>query len=317
MSDDLFYTLPQAAPITDEQIERDLDGGHVNRLVDAYFKFAFGRPERSDMFLDLLNAIVFPYDERVFSKVEYVDREFSPERKDGKGFRLDLVGLLDGKERVNLEVQIRREAGYIKRSIYYLALLHSGQLNAGEKYPEVHRTISIHITGFPLLLDEPDFRNSYSFRNDESGKILSEDILMIFVELPKYAKQLKAGREPVNKLERWLGYLAGLEGKAMTSIAHDEPMIGRALDTERLFLMDEKQRFAYIRDFRAMMAATNHDEGIRQEALDEGRAEGKVEGKMEVAERLLELDYSIDKIALITGLSDEEVQNIANGQDRS
>lgn len=320
MDDGLFYTFPQQVPVTEEQLERDLAEGRVYRLADAYFKFVFGRQERSDLFIDLLNAIVFPGGERAFSKVEFLDREFSPERMDGRGFRLDLVGLLDGCEQVNLEVQVKNEPDYLRRSVYYLALLHSGQLNRGRRYYEINRTISIHITGFDLLANEPDFRNGYSLRNDTSGKILNEDVSIVFIELPKYVKQLKIGRKPVNKLERWLGYLAGLEGTLMTNIAHDEPMIERALEIEKMFLMDYKQRIAYIRDIRAMLDEANHDDAIKRQALEEGRAEGeakgkiegRAEGKIEIAKKLLSLGDPIGKVVLATGLSDEEVRNISS-----
>lgn len=311
MNDDLFYTFMPQMPITEEQLERDLNAGKVFRLTDAYFKFVFGREDRSALFIDLLNAIVFPDGERVFSKAEFLNREFSPERVDGRGFRLDLVALLDDEEQVNLEVQVKLEFDYIKRSIYYLTLLHSGQLNRGKKYWEINRTISIHIVGFDLLRDETAFRNGYSLRNDASGKILSEDISLIYIELPKYVRQLKAGRKPINKLERWLGYLAGLEGEAMESIARSEPMIERALDVEKLFLMDYKQRIAYIRDIRAMLDEAYHDEGIKRYALEEGRAKGKAEGKAEVARNLLKLGESVDRVVMVTGLSDEEVRDLA------
>ena len=200
-------------------------------------------------------------------------------------------------------MQVRYEQDYVHRSVYYLALLHSGQLNRGRKYGEINRTMSIHILGFDLLTDEPDFRNGYSLRNEVSGKILSDDILMIFVELPKYVRHLKAGRKPVNKLERWLGYLAGLEGAAMTSIASDEPMIEQALDMEKLFLMDYKQRLAYILDFRAMMDEYNHDENVKKEALAEGKAE--------VAMNMFEQGFDIEMVEKVTGLSRERVREIA------
>ncbi len=302
---DKFYTFPAQLPTSEEQLERDLAKGKVFRLADAYFKFVFGRQDRADLFLDLLSAIVFPDGERTFQSVQFLDREFSPERQEGRGFRLDLVGLLDNQEQVNLEVQVKYELGYIQRSIYYLTLLHSGQLNRGKKYWEINRTISIHITGFDLLEGEPDFRNSYMLRNTRSGKILSEDVSIIFIELPKYVRQIASGRKPVNKLERWLGYLAGLEGTDMSNIASSEPMIERALNIEKLFLMDYKEKIAYIRDIRAMLDNAYHDEGI------------KLEGKYEVARSLLQMGDNLDKVMLVTGLPKEELQKIADKLNRN
>lgn len=102
----------------------------------------------------------------------------------------------------------------------------------------------------------------------------------------------------------------------MTNIAHDEPIIGRALDVEKMFLMDYEQRIAYIRDIRAMMDEVNHDEGIKREALKEGRAEGRAEGKTEVARKLLEEGFDVEMIEKVTGLSRENVQGIAGRRGR-
>ena len=42
---------------TRDQIDQDVSRGRVYPLADVLFKFLFGRPERSELFLDLLNAI--------------------------------------------------------------------------------------------------------------------------------------------------------------------------------------------------------------------------------------------------------------------
>lgn len=53
----LFYSPSRRSR---EQIDRDVSQGRVYPLADVLFKFLFGRPERSELFLDLLNALMFP-----------------------------------------------------------------------------------------------------------------------------------------------------------------------------------------------------------------------------------------------------------------
>ena len=55
---------PAKGPVTEQQIEEDLEQGKIYRLNDRFFKFLFGREERKHLFLDLVNSLVFP-DERV------------------------------------------------------------------------------------------------------------------------------------------------------------------------------------------------------------------------------------------------------------
>ena len=216
-----FYYSPYRR--TREQIDRDVSRGRVYPLADVLFKFLFGRPERAELFLDLLNALMFPNGERAFTQVAFIDREFSPVRASGKGSRLDLAARLDG-ELVNLEVQIRREPGYLKRTLYYWSLLYATSLERRGKYLDTVRTISLNLLDFELLPEERECRNSYSIRNDASGRLLCDDLQIVYFELPKDRRERKAGRRPRNRLERWLCYLDGMRGDEMERIAE----IGRA-----------------------------------------------------------------------------------------
>ena len=89
----LFYSPRRRSR---DQIDRDVSQGRVYPLADVLFKFLFGRPERAELFLDLLNALMFPNGERAFTQVAFIDRERSPVRALGKGSRLDIAARLDG-----------------------------------------------------------------------------------------------------------------------------------------------------------------------------------------------------------------------------
>ena len=57
-SSTLFYSPSHRSR---EQIDLDVSQGRVYPLADVLFKFLFGRPERAELFLDLLNALMFPH----------------------------------------------------------------------------------------------------------------------------------------------------------------------------------------------------------------------------------------------------------------
>ena len=52
---------------------------------------------------------------------------------------------------------------------------------------------------------------------------------------------------------------------------------------------------------------------ILQEGLQEGLQKGRLEGKLEVARRLLQLEMSLSQVAQVTGLSEQELQQILLG----
>jgi predicted transposase/invertase (TIGR01784 family) len=51
---------------------------------------------------------------------------------------------------------------------------------------------------------------------------------------------------------------------------------------------------------------------LRDEGEREGRREGKREEKFKIARRLLMDDWSVEKVASITGLTETEVKSVMN-----
>ena len=55
--------------------------------------------------------------------------------------------------------------------------------------------------------------------------------------------------------------------------AETEPLIGEALDMERMFLMDRMERLAYIQGWKQVLDEANREETIRRLAEERGIAE--------------------------------------------
>ncbi len=331
---DMF--LSDSIPQNEEQLQAEIKRGRVYRLNDKFFKFAFGRPDHKLLFLDLVNAIVFPDGKNAFVDINFVDREFSPLRVDGKECRLDIVGILDGGEQINIETQVCNEGDYEKRSVCNWSVVHFTQLARGMMYIETKKTITINILAFDLFKSEPHFRNSFSIRNDESGTLLCEDLCIIYLEIAKYKR---ANRKPINKLERWMAYFAGLEGEEMAQIAEKEPMINTAIDIEKMFLMDHMQRLAYVMSWKDMMYEANRErryqlgeekalkrgleeglqKGLKQgleqgleEGLEQGLEQGELLARQEMARTMLGEALPPELISKFTGFSKEEIEALHN-----
>ena len=199
------------------------------------------------------------------------------------------------------------------------------------------RTISLNLLDFVLFPEEQESRNSYSIRNDVSGRLLCDDLQIVYFELPKDRQERKAGRRPRNRLERWLCYLDGMRGDEMERISELEPGIGTALDLERKFFQSQDQRLAYIADMMEFWDVEFWDEknisGRREEAAlargraegeakgraegraegeakgrAEGRAEGEAKGRADAARSLLRMGLELSMISEATGLSPDEIE---------
>ena len=64
---------------------------------------------------------------------------------------LDVRAHDEAGRRYNIEVQLRAEGDYFKRSLYYLAKLFSEQLGRGESYATLPKTVGISLLDFRLF----------------------------------------------------------------------------------------------------------------------------------------------------------------------
>jgi predicted transposase/invertase (TIGR01784 family) len=306
--------LDELIPGTRDEAIESLKQGRLFRLLDSIVKFILARPESEAICRDFLNAVIFPDGGREFASIEIFDRDSSPSRLRGRGSRIDLRGVLDDDSRVNVEIQINYGAAHASRAVYYWSLVHTNQLESGDLYKETDRTVSINLLGFDMLKLEKNFCNSYSIRNDGSSKILTDDLKIIFIELPKYIREMKKpGRKLKNKLERWLCFLVGLEEEHMPDITEAEPPIGDALEQEKLFIMDERLRMAYIDDLMDMYSERRREaramklEKDMNELVEENKKH--VQNERGAAVKFTQLGLSVDEIAEIMGLPENDVRD--------
>ena len=87
-----------------------------------------------------------------------------------------------------------------------------------------------------------------------------------------------------------------------------DPMIGQALDLEKLFLQNQMERYNYLLSYKAMRDAETNDETIRRAALAKGRAEGEAKGRADAARNLLRMGLEVSQISEATGLSPDDIE---------
>ncbi|MDR3254436.1 MAG: Rpn family recombination-promoting nuclease/putative transposase [Synergistaceae bacterium] len=306
--------LDELIPRTrDDAVER-LKQGRLFRLLDSIIKFILARPENEAICRDFLNAVIFPDGSREFTLIEVLGSDTPPARLRGRGSRIDLRGVLDDDSMLNVEIQINYDAAHASRAVYYWSLVHTNQLESGDLYKETSRTVSINVLGFDMLKLEKNFCNSYSIRNDGSSRVLSDDLKIIFIELPKYIRELKKpGRKLKSKLERWLCFLVGLEDEHMPNMAEEAPLIGTAIEQEKLFIVDERLRMAYIDDLMDMYSERRRE--ARAMKLEKDKLELVEENKKHLrnerrtAVKFAELGLTIEEIAVTMGVEDEDARN--------
>ena len=248
----------------------------INRTNDYAFKRILGSEEGKEALAGFLNAVLKPPPGQELTTVELLDRELDPEYLLNRGARLDVLARTTAGTLLNVEVQVANRYDIDRRTLFYWARLYGSQLNAGQKFIELRKTVTINILGFNWFTSEERYHLTFHIREDQTGKILSDDLEMHFLELEK-VKKLK--QRPKDALEAWLMYLNNLEGEELEAIAMENPAIRKALTIEEAFWRSERERRLYELREKALRDELVMLEGARTEGKIEGKIEGIAEGK--------------------------------------
>ena len=98
---------------------------------------------------------------------------------------MDIKGILNDGTVIELEMQALTDGYMTERSLYYWARMYGKLLNAGDEYKSLKPAVSVIILGVNRLKEEDYWHNEYQLLNIKSKKILTNDLRIVFLELPK------------------------------------------------------------------------------------------------------------------------------------
>ncbi|TKH05549.1 Rpn family recombination-promoting nuclease/putative transposase, partial [Bacillus wiedmannii] len=114
----------------------------------------------------------------------------------------------------------------VKRSLYYWSKLYTSQMQEGMPYRSLRKTITINLLDFILFPQDDSFHTIGQLWNPKKQQILSDDIEIHFVEIPKLVKQWR--EEKVNPWEnafvRWMLLLPAHEDEYLTQTLEEIAM---------------------------------------------------------------------------------------------
>ena len=273
---------------------------------DFVFKKIFGQTKNADLLKDLLESILT---DMKINEVE-VNKDVSLERKiitDKLGI-LDVVATLDDGTRVDVEMQIKDYYNTVERSLFYGTGVYHENLDSGEDYIDIPRSISIWITDYNVFEDGP-FHERARLKRDYENKLLTDKLQLHYIQLPKFKEKCK---RISSKLEEWLTFIKNENLEEIRMI--DNKYVKKAEEELEYLTGDEEtRRLAYLREkaIRDEMAAMSkaRKEG-KAEGKEEGREEGKEEQKNIIAKKMLAKKMDINLIMEITGLTKEEIESL-------
>lgn len=151
----------------------------------------------------------------------------------------------------------------------------------------------------------------YVFRSMDSGRLLGDNVNLIFVDLYRFRKDYD---ECENMMEKWLYSLknmyllekqpGGVEGTELEELYKEAYMAKWSPEKKDIYkvLMTKEEEIRNI--------MREHEEDAYNDGLAVGREEGREEGRVRTIRQLLESGMSVDLIAQALNLTEEEKQKL-------
>ncbi|MEB8643179.1 Rpn family recombination-promoting nuclease/putative transposase, partial [Bacillus cereus] len=258
------------------------------------------------------------------------DPHLPREQKGDKLSILDLRATLNNGIKLNIEIQVRDKKDMIERSLFYWSGMYYSQMTQGMKYTELRPTICINIVDFILFPEEQEFHNVNTVMNKKSKRIITENMQLHFLEIPKVIQEWQGERMNPweDSLARWLLLFPAHEDERLTTILEaiameKDPVLKKAIeDWERLssdkdFLRLYEAREKAIKD-RISEIETAEEKAAKKAAeiaTKKATEETRIATKIEMIHNLINVGIPIEKVAEATELSVEEVNEILKNKE--
>jgi len=282
----------------------------INPKTDFAFKKIFGSDQSKDILISFLNSILYEGN-NIIEDLTILNPYQAPAIRGIKDTYLDVRAKITGNKTVIIEMQVLNVEGFEKRILYNAAKAYSIQLETGEDYTLLNPVIALTITDFNMfemekviskfILKEKDYLVDYSI----------DDLELVFVELPKFKKELTELETVTDKWIYFLKMARELE-EIPANMEEIKPIkkafqIANESGLTRDELEDLQKREIYIHDQKnAILKAKN--QGI-EEGIKQGIKQGEKQKALDIAQKLINV-LDDETISQTTGLTLAEIQQL-------
>jgi predicted transposase/invertase (TIGR01784 family) len=273
--------------------------------TDYAFKKVFGSVDSTDLLISFLNSIIYADAPFKIKDLTIVDPYNIPMLKGMKNSFVDVKATLDNDSHVIIEMQVLNHSGFEKRVLYNAAKNYSVQLDKSEAYDLLNPVIALNIVDFTMFKDSDKVITNFKLLEKEEFISYSDDIELIFVELPKFNK---SETELENISDEWIYFIKN--AGSLEYIPKDiNACVAKALKTVNEANMSKDELEAQYKRKEFIYVQKSSIDLAKEQGIEKGIEQGIEQEKINIAKNLL--DILDDKtISLKTGLSEREIKKL-------
>ena len=241
----------------------------ISPKTDFAFKKIFGSIHSKNILISFLNAIVYN-NQNIIQSLEILN-PYNPEVTNTiKENYLDVKAVLDNGYIVIIEIQVLNVKDLKKREIYNLAKAYGNQLDVGQGYMMLKPFIALTIADFVLFEKIDKMITKFKFKEETELFNYQDELTLMFVELPKFKKELSALKTLSDK---WIYFIKSAPNLEVIPESLEEVSeIGAALNIANMAnlsneeLEELEQQEKLIRDKKGQMSLARkegEETGIR------------------------------------------------------
>jgi len=285
--------------------------GIANLTGDMGFKKTFANENEKEPLITMLNVFLERKLTHPIVDVHIKNPYVAGQTSENRDSIFDIYCKDSEGKQFLVEVQVGKQAYFIKRVIYYVCMAIANSGKKGEwdfDWPPVY---SISFMNFELDFKNDDIVQYISLSNDAHPDIRYDYMGMVFVRLTRFAKSLDECVTLQDKLLFSLCHAHKLKSKPEQ---FGEDVFEKIFDIARISNFTLEERLAY----EAEMRNERDQYAIKMTAMNDGRAEGraegvamgKAEGLLQAARQMKAEGLNFDLISRVTDLSKEEIEHL-------
>ena len=271
----------------------------INPFTDIGFKRIFGQEISKPLLLHFLNNLLLG--ERCITDLQLLDKEQTAEYDGGKSPVYDVFCETDSGEKIIVEMQNRDQPNFKERTLFYAseAITRQGERGTEWNY-QVNAVYLVAFVNFFLDDHDKDFRIDVGLTDLKSGKLFSDKLRLIYLQLPCFIKEAD---DCENDFERWIYVLKNMDTLNRMPWVAQNAVFQRLSEIAEVSAMTKEERIKYDHALKVYRDTLNAYNG----AVQKGRAEGEQKKAMEVARNLKSMGLQTADIIKATGLTEEQI----------
>lgn len=290
----------------------ELKEKYINLFTDYGFKRVFGSDVNKDLLIDFLNELLKKKEGKIKDITFLSSEQVGYTETDRKAI-FDLYCENEKGEKFIVELQKARQNYFKERSVFYSTFPIQSQAQKGDWNYNLKVVYAIGILDFIFESNNIETANdivtTVKLKNDKTNKVFYDKLTYVYIEAPKFKKELK---EVNTRFEKWLyafRYLHRLQ---------DRPKELQERIFNKLFEIAEIAKFTaeeYVEYENSMKYWRDY-----KNTIDYAKEEGKIEGEkigikkgerkrnIQIAINLLKNGVDISIIEASTGLNRAEIE---------